>query len=234
MNFNNKNFFIDQNLPQPLSDKEIKNLFISYKNGNMESRNTIIYHNIRWVLSLVENLSNKYYLDNKYEKSELTEVGVIGLIKSVDSFKIEKEFKFITYATQVILNEIRMFIRSTKKYNNDISMETPMKVGNKSFSKIQNTFYDDMDLEYMYEEKELKAIIKKLVLELPLRERKIMLLNFGFINNKVYTQKEIALICDLSQSRISRTIKEILQKLRIELLKIGIIERNYNQEKFLK
>ena len=60
--------------------------------------------------------------------------------------------------------------------------------------------------------------------ELPGRDREIIMLHFGFYNNKIHTQKEIADMMSISQSYVSRLITKIVKKLGIKLKKCGVIE----------
>ena len=54
---------------------------------------------------------------NKIDMQDLVSVGSIGLIKAVDSYKLDKNIKLATYASRCIENEILMYFRSNKKYN---------------------------------------------------------------------------------------------------------------------
>ena len=67
-------------------------------------------------------------------------------------------------------------------------------------------------------------IIREIVKELPSRDREIIMLHFGFYNNKIHTQKEIADMMSISQSYVSRLITKIVKKLGIQLKKCGVIE----------
>ena len=51
------------------------------------------------------------------------------------------------------------------------------------------------------------------------RERRIVLMRFGFLNGTEYTQKEVADLLGISQSYISRLEKRIIARLRKEMAK---------------
>ena len=102
-----ENLFVIPNLPKVLSEDELKFYFSRYKTGDVEARNIIITSNIR----LVFNRVLKVFINLPYEKNELIEVGLIGLIKAVDTFDYTKNIKFNSYAARCIENEILMFIR---------------------------------------------------------------------------------------------------------------------------
>ena len=52
------------------------------------------------------------------------------------------------------------------------------------------------------------------------RERDIILLRFGLMGKKEYTQKEVADMMGISQSYISRLEKKIIARLRKDMLKM--------------
>lgn len=106
-----KNPFIKSDLSQPFSEEELNIYFRNMKNGDLNARNAIIEHNIKLVINIVI----KNFYNTPYEINELVSVGLIGLIKSVDTFDINKNVKFITYSVTCIKNEILEFLRKNKK-----------------------------------------------------------------------------------------------------------------------
>jgi RNA polymerase sporulation-specific sigma factor len=68
---------------------------------------------------------------------------------------------------------------------------------------------DDVDL----------CVLRQALLELPEREREIILMRYGLYGYKELTQKEVALKMGISQSYISRLEKRIMLKLRKEFLR---------------
>ncbi len=124
MKFND--LFIDSNLPKPLENEELYINYTKMKNGDIEARKNIIIHNIRLVKSEVL----KRFSNCLYDLNELISIGLIGLIKSVDTFDITKKLQFSTYATKCIDNEIRMFMRKSDNYNyvNHVSLNQPIKI----------------------------------------------------------------------------------------------------------
>jgi len=94
--------FINVDLPLPLSMEELYCYFEKMKLGDQNARDVIICHNIRLVIDEVA----KKFSNTSYDLKELVSVGLIGLIKSVDTFDISKGFYFSTYAVRCIDNEI--------------------------------------------------------------------------------------------------------------------------------
>jgi RNA polymerase sporulation-specific sigma factor len=89
-----------------LSDEEVKQLIQASKEGDMESRNKLIRHNIRLVWSVVQR-----FLNRGYEAEDLFQIGCIGLLKAIDKFDLNYEVKFSTYAVPMIIGEIQRFLR---------------------------------------------------------------------------------------------------------------------------
>ena len=56
-----------------------------------------------------EVLGNK-----KYERDDIVQIGVMGLIKAIDRFDVETGNAFSTYAVPMILGEIRRFMRDDR------------------------------------------------------------------------------------------------------------------------
>ncbi len=88
-------------LPRPLTDKEEKQEFEKYHNGDMSARDNLIKHNLR----LVAHVAKKYY-NNPQDNEDLISIGTIGLIKAVQSFSYDKNTRFSTYASKCIENAI--------------------------------------------------------------------------------------------------------------------------------
>ncbi len=198
-------------LPPPLSNEdEIKYLTLA-KEGDISARNKLIEHNIR----LVVFLAKKY--DNTGENLEdLVSIGSIGLIKGINTYKMDKNIKLATYCSRCIANEILMSLRKNKKRKTEISFEDALNYdaeGNELH--LEDILGTDEDIVY----KEFENKVDKRTLELELnslnnRERLIMKLRYGLNNTEEYTQKEVASMLGISQSYISRIEKKVIKKLK--------------------
>ena len=219
---NTNELFIDANkLPQPLPKSQVNELLDKVKHGDEDAIKMIIEHNIRLVLYQVNNK----FKSVEYDKKDLVSIGNIGLIKAVTTFDKSKNVEFATYATRCIDNEILMFLRKLKKDQKVDSLDktiTHDKEGKEL--KIEDTISDENDIVEDYEKNITYKIIREIVKELPSRDREIIMLHFGFYNNKIHTQKEIADMMSISQSYVSRLITKIVKKLGIQLKKCGVIE----------
>lgn len=135
---------------------------------------------------------------------DLFSTGIVGLIKAINSFDFEKGFKFSTYATRVIRNEILMTFRK-KRVDVAFSLDDTAKLENgeelpyASMISSVEQFENEVIARIQYEE---------ILCKLSDRERNIM--NLFFVHNK--TQCEISSLTGLSQSYISRIIKGVERK----------------------
>lgn len=225
---NYSSLFIEQKLPDVLSDEEVYDCFKKMKNGDIEAREKIIIHNIRIVIYIASKF--KYA---SYDMKELISTGFIGLIKSVDTFNISEGIKFSTYSARCITNEILMFMRKEKKYVNDKSLNEPVRVDDdESEINYLDCFIDNsVDIILDYEKKESYEIIRKIINELQGIEKIIILKHFGFYENRRMTQSEIAKEIGVSQSYVSRILKNVLIKISVELKELGIMEPSFSLSK---
>lgn len=101
-----------------LSASKMRDLFVSLQSGEEESREKLIYGNLRLVLSVIQRFNNRgEYVD------DLFQVGCIGLIKAIDNFDLSQNVKFSTYAVPMIIGEIRRYLRD----NNPIRVSRSMR-----------------------------------------------------------------------------------------------------------
>jgi len=214
--------FIESKLPEPLTETEIYYYFEKYKFGDTSARDTIINCNIKLVLNEVL----KKFDNTLYEKSELISIGLIGLIKSVDTFDTSKKFKFSTYAIRCIDNEIIIFIRKGKKNVYACSFEDKLAINDNGIElTFKDILYDEnSDIALDYEEKEMYSIIRKIVDELPERDKEIITLYFGFNDEKPLKQREIANKLNISRAYVSKLIIKAVEKIKRQLQRQEIIE----------
>ena len=216
----NKIYYINgtQQLPPPLDSKEEAKLTERLIFNDEEAKGQLIEHNLRLVV----------YIAKKFENTnicieDLISIGTIGLIKAVNTFKVDKNIKLATYASRCIENEILMFLRKNVAIRSEISIDEPLNVdwdGNELLlSDVLGT--DSEQVHKGLEGEVEKQLLKQALSSLSKREREIMDLRFGMKGGKELTQKEVADALKISQSYISRLEKRILQKLKKEITKIS-------------
>lgn len=74
--------------------------------GEKEAREVLIEQNLGLVRHIVKRFTGR-----GYDAEDLFQIGVIGLIKSIDKFNTSYDVKFSTYAVPLITGEIKRFIR---------------------------------------------------------------------------------------------------------------------------
>ena len=209
----NEVFFVGatDKLPPPLSKEEELKYLVRAKAGDEEARNILIEHNLRLVVFLA-----KKYENTTYDIEDLVSIGSIGLIKGINTYKIDKNIKLATYASRCISNEILMFLRKNKRKKAEVSLEDALNYdaeGNELH--LEDILGTDADLvPNEYEKQVDKEILSKEIEDLQDRDKEIMTLRYGLNNTKEYTQKEVAEILGISQSYISRIEKKVIRKLK--------------------
>ena len=214
----NEVFFVGatDKLPPPLSKEEELKYLVRAKAGDEEARNILIEHNLRLVVFLA-----KKYENTTYDIEDLVSIGSIGLIKGINTYKIDKNIKLATYASRCISNEILMFLRKNKRKRAEVSLEDALNYdaeGNElHLEDILGT--DENLVPNEYEKQVDKEVLAKEIEGLPDRDKEIMTLRYGLNNTKEYTQKEVAVMLGISQSYISRIEKKVIRKLKQAMVK---------------
>ncbi|MCH5287423.1 MAG: sigma-70 family RNA polymerase sigma factor [Christensenellaceae bacterium] len=87
--------------PKPYTREEEAEVIRQMVEGSEEARKELITHNLR----LVSHIARKYMVPG-YGQDDLISIGVIGLIKAVNSYKPESGTALGTYAARCIENAI--------------------------------------------------------------------------------------------------------------------------------
>ena len=180
--------------------------------GDTNARNILIEHNLRLVAHVAKKYTN--YLK---DSDELISIGTVGLIKGISTYKNTKGSRLATYTARCIENEILMYLRSAKKLQNNISLQSAVgidKEGNEV--TLEEKLADptpsvEETLSSNAEQKVLQSLIYKVLTK---REKFIINLRYGLNNKQEKTQREIASSIGISRSYVSRIEKKALSKLR--------------------
>ena len=148
---------------------------------------------------------------------DLISIGIIGLIKAIDSFSAEKGYKISTYASKCVENEILMHIRATKKNKSEVSMNTVIgtdKDGNdmELMDTLDSESKDAIDT--IYNKIMSEQVVKYINTKLSKREKYIMSSRYGLNGHEPKTQQQIADELGISRSYISRIEKKVQNKLK--------------------
>ena len=205
-----------QSLPPPLEAEEEEKLINRLETeDNFEARQILVERNLRLVV----------YIAKKFENTgvgieDLVSIGTIGLMKSINTFKANKNIKLATYASRCIENEILMFLRKSNRIKGEISIDEPLNQdGDGNELLLSDILGTEVDVVSKGIEDEVdKALLRICMEKLNSREKNIMELRYGFKTGNEKTQKEVADMLGISQSYISRLEKKIISKMKKEIL----------------
>lgn len=176
--------------PEPLSQEEEKIYLDKYKDGDEEARNILIERNLRLVAHVCKKYSN-----SNVNIDDLISIGTIGLIKGINSYRVDKGVKLATYVSKCIDNEILMHLRTTKKIGAEVYLNEPI---GKDKDDNEVTLIDilENDEKNIEDEIDLKMKISKLYDKMAKvlkdREKIILEMRYGLYGKKPRTQNQIA------------------------------------------
>ena len=250
----------DKHENEEVKDERIqrnRELITRAQSGDENAAETLIIENT----ALVKSLALKFK-DRGTELEDLIQIGMIGMLKAINSFQLERGTAFSTYAVPLIVGEIRRHLRddglirvsrgykrtgiTIMREKNRImteegrdagiaelaefagvsveeaavaldAMSAPISLSDFAYGEedgtlIEDTLADKDSLEYnrkFFERMALREAISKM------NEgwQKIVILRF--FRNK--TQQQVADILGLTQVKVSREEKKIVEFLRNEL-----------------
>ena len=213
LNKNNEVFYVGslENLPEPLAKEEELLYVKKAEEGDTLAKEALIEHNLRLVVFLA-----KKYENTGIDLEDLVSIGTIGLIKGVNTYKLDKNIKLATYASRCIDNEILMFLRKNKKRRGEISFEDSLSYDSEGNElHLEDILGTEKDIVTKgIEEEHDKKILYQEINKLKKRDKEIMILRYGLFNTKEMTQKDVADLMGISQSYISRIEKKVIKKIK--------------------
>ena len=205
-------------LPPPLSKSEEEVLIKKLGTGDNSVKSELTERNLRLVVYIARKFEN-----TGINVEDLISIGTIGLIKSINTFKPDKNIKLATYASRCIENGILMYLRKNSNRRAEVSIDEPLNVdwdGNELLlSDILGT-ENDVICRGIEDEVD-RELLKSALGTLSSREREIMILRFGLGQSRTKTQKEVADMLGISQSYISRLEKRIIKRLKKEIVRMS-------------
>lgn len=186
------------NLPKPQIDRESA-MKLWIEEHSDYAKEQVVLNNTGIVGIILKSL-NLNPLD-----ADLFSTGIIGVVKAVNTFNLDKGVKFSTYAAPIIRNEILLTFRK-KRIIPAFSLDEPYDFGNSESVDFSEMIADSRRFE---EEAIADMQMEQIFSRLNEREKKIITLS---MQDK--TQMEIARICGISQAQVSRIIKSIYKKWR--------------------
>lgn len=204
-----------ESFQKPLTSKE-EHLYLTLsQNGNIDARNHLVEHNMRLVAHII-----KKYCNGERNTEDLISVGTIGLIKAINTYKIEKGNRLATYAARCIENELLMMLRQERKCSKEISLYEPMgtdKEGNEVSLMDIIRSHDMLTEDMLIKKQSYQKLYEIIDCMENNREKQILIMRYGLYGTKEYTQKEIASFMGISRSYVSRIEKKVVETLRSQL-----------------
>jgi len=157
-----------------LTPEEEKEVVRKVKEWDEQAYKKLVASNLRLVISIA-----KKFLGSKLTFSDLIQEGNIGLIKAIEKFEPEKEFKFSTYATWWIRQSITKAIADMTK-NVRIPVHLIDEIS--AYNKAVQTLLQRNDREPTIQEiaKELNMPVKKV------KKIKTLLLGSGSLDSPIW------------------------------------------------
>ena len=189
---------------------------------------------------LLENEFIVYSIINKYiyyfDKDDLYQVGMVGLIEALNHYKTNKNTKFSSFAYFYVLGRVKEYIEKAKEYltqklgyipsDEDIALFLEIDIEHLRQAKEANELVISLEAEneeeqslyniVSYEEKEYREDIldlRKEIDNLNKYDRDIILKRY----EEGLTQSEVSKELGINQVKVSRKEKEILTRLRTRL-----------------
>ncbi len=184
------------------------------KKGDKEAFETLIKHNLRFVVSIAK----KYRAITDVSFADLISEGNIGLIKAANKFDPTRKIKFSSYAVWWIKASINECINRYKGNIDYCNVET------EQMEKIveRNNYYNNVNDEFERQMSNLQgrqSAIEDLIKCLEDRERKIIVLFFGLGETaKEMNLEEISKEMCLTKERVRQIKDGALVKMKCEAL----------------
>lgn len=184
--------------PKPLSAGEEREYLKLCKEGDEEAKAILIERNLRLVAHVI-----KKYQFTDYDTEDLISVGTIGLIKAVNTFKMDRGSRLATYAAKCVENEILMLLRAGKKFSRDVSLYDPIGVDKdgETVNLMDVIEADEKEvLETIILEQDVAELYDAYHRCLKPMEKEVLGMRYGLFGNEEHTQREIAGKMEISRS----------------------------------
>lgn len=204
-------------LPPPLKGQQEQSALEALEQGDAGAKQLLVEHNLRLVVYIARRFEN-----TGIHLEDLISIGTIGLMKAIDTYRLDRKIKLATYASRCIENEILMHIRKTAREKSEVSLDEPINMdGDGNELLLGDILGTDEDVVFKpLEEAVDLCVLRQSLRQLPQRERELINMRYGLEGCRELTQKEAAQKMGISQSYISRLEKRIIQRLKKEFIRM--------------
>lgn len=169
----------------------------------MDTRNKIVEANLRLVFSLAK----RYATAGTPVFDEFISEGHLTLMRAVEKFDFSRGVKFSTYATWSVLNGFNAMLKKQGTIQKRLISDQTEGIAD-SLADHRVTLSHEKSLQ------ELRRNVGELLLNLNVRERKIIEARFGFDVDRPPTLRELGLEMGVSKERIRQLQERALHKLQ--------------------
>jgi RNA polymerase sporulation-specific sigma factor len=197
-------------LPPPLKGEAEQKALEALEQGDEDARQSLVEHNLRLVV----------YISRRFENTgvnleDLISIGTIGLIKAVNTYRSDRKIRLATYASRCIENEILMHLRKLRRRGAECSLNDALEQEEEGGVSLMDVLrVEDTMLEDLSSREECQKVRRGVEEVLEGREQMVILRRYGLDGTAPLTQKEVARLCGISRSYVSRIEKRALQKLQ--------------------
>ena len=181
------------------------------------SRDDLILDNVNLIYYVLKKMNLYKNADEYYD------IGMIGLIKAVDTFDESKGYTFSTYGISCIRSELLGYIRqqnrNKRKSNyNTISLEMTIYQENDDREiNLIDTLPSKVNIEEEIIANEEKELLEEALKILNDKELLVISYMFGINGYDEIKQKDIATILGMQQGSVSRIGKRAINKMKYYL-----------------
>lgn len=182
-------------LDKDMQDKELLTLISRAQEGDIEAANAVVYA----YRNLAKSIARSYFLVGA-ESDDIMQIGMLGLFKAVQTFKIDGGATFKTYASNcirnIILDEIRKSQHNTLQ---TVPIDEALNV-RQTNDNLEESFIQQESIDLLY--KTIDSLLTPL-------EKDVLTLHLESLS-----YKEIASELQIEKKKVDNTIYSIRKKLK--------------------
>ena len=141
------------------------------------------------------------------------QIGLIGLIRGIDTFDTSTGFEPVTYLSKCVFTSIGCALRKENRTIKPCSLEDKVYTNDDSITISECVLDPDDFREEITLDEKFKNFIKQLK-HFSIQDQRIFIL-VGNILGTNFTQNDVAVICDCTQSYVSRRSKMVYHGLKL-------------------
>ena len=180
------------------NNNNINTLINEYRENNNQDAFNQIYKQYE---KMLYNIIKKVY---NIEKEDAFQIACLGLVKAVNTFDVEKEVKFITYATNIIWRDFSNIFKKDEK--NIKSSSYDESINDEEKTSILDTIASDINIEKeIITNERIKTLYKSIDKYAKKNNKKKIIIKLILSER---TQEDVAEIVGSSRSYVAKVFNE--------------------------